>query len=289
MFGECHAHVIMDAKNYKKAVGLHADGVKEEIVHACFAEYQKKNITFVRDGGDSYGVSEKAKEIAAQYGIDYRSPIFAIHKKNHYGGIVGKAFSDLKEYHDLVLEARRRGADFIKIMTTGIMDFDNQGNVTGTPLEAAEVQEMVHIAHAEGMAVMSHTNGVYGVQAAVQAGVDSVEHGNFQDEETIKMLADSHTVWVPTVVTVKNLLGCGRFPDTTIQSIWEVAARNIALAYQYGAKVALGSDAGAYMVPHGQGIQDEYDAFTEVLGEKKEVIEWLQAGEAEIKKHFCRS
>lgn len=287
MFGECHAHVIMDAKNYKKAVGLHADGVKDEVIHACFAEYQKRKITFVRDGGDSYGVSERAKEIAPQYDIDYRSPIFAIHKIHHYGGIVGKAFSDLKEFHALVLEAREKGADFIKIMTTGIMDFDHSGNITGTPLDASEVLEMVHIAHSEGMAVMSHTNGVYGVQAAVEAGVDSVEHGNFMDESTIKMLADSHTIWVPTVVTVKNLLGCGRFPDETIQQIWDSASKNLKLAYKYHAKVALGSDAGAYLVPHGQGIQDEYNAFMQVLGETEEVLNWLKDGEDEIKRRFC--
>lgn len=41
---------------------------------------------------------------------------------------------------------------------------------------------------------MSHTNGVYGVQAAIEAGVDSLEHGNYMDEECISMLADSRTV-----------------------------------------------------------------------------------------------
>ena len=56
---------------------------------------------------------------------------------------------------------------------------------------------------------MSHTNGVYGTRAAIAAGVDSLEHGNYMDEETLSMLADSDTVWVPTLVTVRNLLGCG--------------------------------------------------------------------------------
>ncbi|MBQ0000006.1 MAG: amidohydrolase family protein [Clostridiales bacterium] len=288
MFGECHAHVIMDAKNYKKAVGLHADGVKDEVIHACFAEYQKRQITFMRDGGDSYGVSRRAKEIAPMYGIDYRSPLFAIHKLHHYGGIVGKGFANMKEYHQLVLEAREGGADFIKIMTTGIMDFDHDGGITGTPLEADEVAEMVHIAHEEGMSVMSHTNGIYGVQAAIRAGVDSIEHGNFQDEETIRMLSESQTVWVPTVVTVKNLLGCGRFSDETIRKIWDGAAENLRLAWKYRVKIALGSDAGAYMVPHGKGIEDEYHAFTEVLGESEEIIRWLEEGEKEIRGRFVR-
>src|SRR5699024_12189648 len=92
----------------------------------------------------------------------------AIHKNGHYGGIVGRGFDDLKEYHALVKEAGRQCAEFIKIMTTGLLDFNNHGMVTGTPLEKEEVREMVHIALEEVFAVMSHTNGVCGAQAAIE-------------------------------------------------------------------------------------------------------------------------
>ena len=80
---------------------------------------------------------------------------------------------------------------------------------------------MVHIAHEEGFAVMSHTNGIYGVQAAIEAGVDSIEHGNYMNKETLTMLADSNSVWVPTLVTVRNLMGCGRFEDAVLRTITE--------------------------------------------------------------------
>ena len=66
------------------------------------------------------------------------------------------------------------------------------------------------------------------------------------------------------------------------------AERNIKLAYEKKAKVALGSDAGAYLVMHGQGIEEEYDAFLKILGEKEEVTDWLKQGEAVIKKTFKR-
>lgn len=288
MFGECHAHVIMDGKNYKKAVQLHTHGVDENVIHRCFSDYRSAGIRFVRDGGDSLGVSRRAKELAEEYEIDYRTPIFAIHKEGHYGGIVGRGFSDLKEYHRRVLEAKEEGADFIKIMTTGIMDFENAGAVTGTPLDAGEVKEMVHIAHEEGFAVMSHTNGVYGVQAAIQAGADSVEHGNYMDAETVKMLADSRTVWVPTLVTVRNLLGCGRYEDSVIRSIMEKAESSLKLAFSLGAKVALGSDAGAYQVPHGKGLVDEYQSFLAILGDTPRIKDWIRSGETEIKERFRR-
>ncbi len=289
VFGECHAHVIMDGKNYKKAVEMHREQVRDDVIRSCLKQYQELGISFVRDGGDACGVSRRTKELAGEYGIDYRSPIFAIHKEGHYGSIVGRGFTTMKEYHSLVLEARKEGADFIKIMTTGLMDFADHGKVTGTPLDAKEVKEMVHIAHEEGFAVMSHTNGTYGVQAALEAGTDSVEHGNYMDRETVCMLAKSHTVWVPTLVTVRNLLNCGRYEDSVILPIMEHAAENLRLAFEKGAKVALGSDAGAYQVPHGKGTCDEWNAFRQILGDSPEVRKWVLQGEQEIRSRFQRS
>lgn len=288
MFGECHAHVLMDAVNYREAVELHRNGVNEEAVRKCLAAYQKAGINFVRDGGDPYGVSSLASRLAPEYGIDYRTPVFAVHKNGHYGSIVGLGFDNMKEFHRLVLKAGEAGADFIKIMTTGLLDFEDHGAVTGTPVRAEEVKEMVHIAHEEGFAVMSHTNGVYGAQAAIEAGVDSLEHGNYMDEETISMLADSHTVWVPTLVTVRNLVGCGRYEDSVLRPIAVRAEELVQAAYEKSAKVALGSDAGAYMVPHGIGIIQEENAFRQILGGDEKVMNWLRNGEKEIRDRFCR-
>ena len=288
MFGECHAHIIMDGVNYRHAIDLHRNGPDDNVIREHLKIYQDRGIIFVRDGGDALGVSARAKELAPEYGIDYRTPVFAIHKEGHYGSIVGKNFSTMPEFHKRVLEAKEQGADFIKIMTTGLLDFNAHGAITGTPLDAAEVKEMVHIAHEEGMAVMSHTNGTYGVQAAVEAGVDSLEHGNYMNEESLAMLSESHTVWVPTLVTVRNLLGDGRYADETLKPIIETAEENVRKAFRLGVKVAPGSDAGAYRVLHGQGIQDEMQAFVQILGNEEKAYQWLMEGEMEIRKKFCR-
>ena len=95
---------------------------------------------------------------------------------------------------------------------------------------------------------MSHTNGIYGVQAAVEAGVDSVEHGNYIDPETIRELADSDSVWVPTLVTIRNLRGCGRYKESVLDPIIELAAKNLRLAYKYRA-----SECGLRQEPSGAG------------------------------------
>ena len=288
MFGECHAHIIMDGVNYRHAIDLHRNGPDDNVIREHLKIYQDRGITFVRDGGDALGVSARAKELAPEYGIDYRTPVFAIHKEGHYGSIVGKNFSTMPEFHKRVLEAKEQSADFIKIMTTGLLDFNAHGAITGTPLDATEVKKMVHIAHEEGMAVMSHTNGTYGVQAAVEAGVDSLEHGNYMNEESLTMLSESHTVWVPTLVTVRNLLGDGRYADETLKPIIETAEENVRKAFRLGVKVAPGSDAGAYRVLHGQGIQDEMQAFVQILGNEEKAYQWLMEGEMEIRKKFCR-
>lgn len=288
MFGECHAHALMNGVNYREAVALHREKANEEAVRQCLRAYQEAEVSFVRDGGDPYGVAVLAAKLAPEYGIDYRTPIFAIHKNGHYGSIVGRGFDDLKEFHQRVLEAKEAGADFIKIMTTGLLDFKNHGKVTGEPLEAEEVKEMVHIAHEEGFAVMSHTNGVYGTRAAIEAGVDSLEHGNYMDEETLSMLADSDTVWVPTLVTVRNLLGCGRYDDEVLRPIIARSEELVHMAFEKRIKTAAGSDAGAYMVPHGKGICQEYESFCQILGNIPRVTEWLKNGEKEIRERFRR-
>lgn len=288
MLGECHAHVFMDGVNYRQAVSRHKRKPDERAVRACLEAYREAGIAFVRDGGDPYGVSFLAKKLAPEYGIDYRTPVFAIHKEGHYGSIVGKSFTNMKEYHELVLEAGRQGADFIKIMTTGLLDFCDEGKITGVPLKKEEVREMIHIAHEEGFAVMSHTNGVYGAKAAIEAGVDSLEHGNYMDQECISMLADSDTVWVPTLVTVRNLMGSSRYEERVLLPIIKKAEENLLLAFKKKAQAALGSDAGAYCVLHGKGLLDEHQAFCRILGNSPLVEEWLSRGETRIRNKFRR-
>ena len=261
MFGECHAHIFLNGYDYRKAVETQKNGPQDALIRSHLKEYQKRGIRFVRDGGDHYGVSRRTAQLAGEYGIDYRTPVFAIYKEGHYGKIVGKSFSNMK-------------------------DFEDHGKITGTPLSAAEVKEMVHIAHEEGFAVMSHTNGNYGVQAAVEAGVDSIEHANYMDEETLSMLADSRSVWVPTLVTVRNLMDCGRFENEILSSIIRTGEENLKKAFRKKVHVAVGSDAGAFKVLHGKGTEDECRAFFDILGESPEVCAWMEEGEERIRTLF---
>lgn len=285
-YGEGHMHIFMNGINYKEAVCAQQNGVDVTVIRKNLEAYREKGITWLRDGGDIYGTSKKTMELAGEYGITYRTPVFAIHKQGHYGGIVGKSFDSMKEYQELIQELRRQGGHFVKIMISGIMDFDH-GGLTEDSLSDDEICEMIHIAHEKGFSVMAHTNGSRAVRAAVNAGVDSIEHGNFCDEDAIAAMASSEAIWVPTIVTVKNLLGDGRFPETVVQTIWEGQQKNLKLAFEMGVHLALGSDAGAYRVLHGQGLMDEYQIFRQVL--EPEYPQWenvIQEGDRMLKEKF---
>ena len=100
------------------------------------------------------------------------------------------------------------------------------------------------------------------------------------------MLADSNSVWVPTLVTVRNLMGCGRFEDAVLRTITETGERNLKMAFEKKIHVAVGSDAGAYRVLHGKGVEDECRAFFDILGDTPEVRRWMEDGEKRIRNVF---
>ena len=82
-------------------------------------------------------MSKRAAQLACEYGITYRTPVFALHKRGHYGGIVGLPFSDFSEYRDRIAQVRTQGGHFIKLMFSGILDFsrgrcDDRGSAAKT-------------------------------------------------------------------------------------------------------------------------------------------------------------
>lgn len=289
MFGECHGHIFMNGVNYREAVALHKNGVNKEEIRKRLAEYQKAGISFFREGGDYLGVSSYAARIAGEYGIDYRSPVFAIHKKGHYGSIVGLEYETVREFAALVKKAAEAGADFIKIMFAGLLDFNTYGRVTGTGLPLSEMKELVHICHEEGFSVMVHVNSAETVRDAVISGADSIEHGAYMTEDTLGLLAGTDTVWVPTIAPVGNLAGRGLYNEDAVSQIVDMQTRNVRKALSLGVHVALGSDAGAVCVPHVKGLFDEYEFLLAAAdGDRARLDSVLAGSEQIIREKFRR-
>ncbi len=248
MEANCHMHMVLDGVDWKSSI---ARGVQDSYIRSILEKYAAQGCHYLRDGGDRWGVGARARALAGAYGITYRTGLSPLCKAGHYGSFIGTCWEDLKDYARLVKALRRDGADFIKIMISGLMDFDRFGVLTQPGLAPTEIRELVHIAHQEGMAVMAHCNGGDTALAAAGAGVDSMEHGAYLHQEALSAMVENRVVWVPTVSTVGNLLGKGRFDDRAVAAILESLLENIQRFAALGGLVAPGDDAGAWAVPHG--------------------------------------
>ena len=282
MLADCHMHAILDGVDWRAAIGRHRDGVDEGFLHSMLSAYRDAGFDYLRDGGDRWGAGKRARELAPEYGITYRTPLANLCMAGHYGSFIGEKYGDFREYAQLVKKHREDGADFIKIMISGLMDFDVCGRLTEEPLDHETIRELIHIAHEEGFSVMAHANGARCVENAARAGVDSVEHGAYLDDDALHAMVENNAIWVPTLSTVGNLRGTGRFNETAVAAILDTAMENVRKFAALGGILAPGTDAGAWAVPH--GILSEYDLLHQALGGEAETI--LNRGTAEIIRCF---
>ena len=279
---DCHMHMVLDGENWKEAIGRHKNGPDRQFIRQALEVYKGLGVEYLRDGGDRWGVGKAAREMAEEFGIRYRTPLAPLCKKGHYGAFIGETYENMREYADLVRKARACGADFIKIMISGLMDFDRFGVLTEEGLPTEEVRELVHIAHEEGFSVMAHANGARTVEAAAMAGVDSVEHGAYLDPDALAAMAEMGTVWVPTLSTIGNLRGKGRFDEGAVCAILDSALENVAAFAGMGGLVAPGTDAGAWAVPHGSDTEGEL--LRQAMGERADGV--LEKGTNKIMEKF---
>ena len=282
MKADCHMHMVLDGFDWKASITRHKETPHLKTIRATLDLYQKQGYTYLRDGGDRWGVGAAARAIAPEYGISYRTPLAPLCKAGHYGSFIGEVYESFNEYAALVESHRQKGADFIKIMISGLMDFDHAGVLTEEGLPPAEIRELIHIAHEEGFAVMAHCNGARTMEAAAAAGVDSIEHGAYADGDSLSAMAEMRTVWVPTISTIANLRGTGRFDENAVVAIFDSAAENIRRFASLGGIIAPGSDAGAWAVPH--GADTEHTLLAKILGQQSNAV--LDAGAQAIIKRF---
>ena len=265
MRADCHMHMILDGVEWRSAIARHKEKPDEDFIRQVLKIYQDLGYTYLRDGGDRWNAGKRSREIAKEYGITYRTPLAPLCKKGHYGAFIGLTWENFREYRELVVQHKENGADFIKIMISGLMDFDHFGVLSEEGLVPEEIRELIHIAHEEGMAVMSHCNGARTAEAAAVAGVDSIDHGAYLDRDALQAMEDNGTVWVPTLSTIGNLRGKGRFNEEAVCRILDSALYNVS---QYKGLLAAGTDAGAWAVPHGSTTEEGYFAMAGV-GEER--------------------
>ncbi|HTX76592.1 MAG TPA: amidohydrolase family protein [Terracidiphilus sp.] len=164
-----------------------------------------------------------------------------------------------------VRENIKYGADLIKICATGgVLSKGDDPQASQFTLE--EMQAIVADAHRLGRKVAAHAHGAQGILWATEAGVDSIEHGSYINDEDIAAMKQRGTYLVPTLYLEDWMIQSGHLPPFYQQKmidVSKVAKANIKRAMQAGVKIALGTDAAVY--PHGLNAH-ELDVYVNQLG-----------------------
>ncbi|WP_350268988.1 amidohydrolase family protein [Brevibacterium sp. CBA3109] len=157
-------------------------------------------------------------------------------------------------------ELLRAGADHIKICSTGGV-LSPRDDPRHSQFTEAEIAVIVAEAAAQGAHVMSHAQGAPGIKNAVRAGVRSIEHGIYLDDEAIDLMLDNGTFLVPTLqapqAVIKAAEAGSALPQAVVDkahSVVEAHYASIAKAYEAGVRIAMGTDAG--VGPHGENLEE---------------------------------
>ena len=222
-------------------------------------------MTLIRDAGDIYGINTKVKKIndgSLELKPVIRKPGKAIRKKNKYGSFMALEVDEQNTIEDIV-DVIAPNADDLKVILTGIIDFE-LGAVKGFPqFSLEETQRIVKSAHRYGLLSFAHCSGVEGLELAVACGLNSIEHGFFMTEEILKKMAEKNIAWVPTICPVyfqwenPSYAKWNQKAIDGLHKILENHRKMIKLAYELKVNVVLGTDSGSYGVPHGFSIFKE--------------------------------
>ncbi|HCG57480.1 MULTISPECIES: amidohydrolase family protein [Brevibacterium] len=157
-------------------------------------------------------------------------------------------------------ELLRAGADHIKICSTGGV-LSPRDDPRHSQFTEAEIAVIVAEAAAQGAHVMSHAQGAPGIKNAVRAGVRSIEHGIYLDDEAIDLMLDNNTFLVPTLqapqAVIKAAEAGSALPQAVVDkaySVVEAHYASISKAHEAGVRIAMGTDAG--VGPHGENLEE---------------------------------
>jgi imidazolonepropionase-like amidohydrolase len=159
-----------------------------------------------------------------------------------------------------VRQAVQRGADVIKIASTGGV-LSNTAAGLSQQLQDDELRAIVTTAHALGRRVVCHAHGTDGVNAALRAGVDSIEHGTYLDAESIKLMKSNKTYLVPTLLAgatvAERATTASWMPAPVRQKALEVGPKMVDMARRAregGVQFAFGTDSG--VSAHGDNAKE---------------------------------
>lgn len=292
---DAHVHLFLDGAPTEQAVrSAHLKQPLEQLVEAARTSARQSlalGITQVRDAGDRHGINNRVRAEAESPNSDLarvRSTGLGIKRAKRYGAFMATDVDDAQSIRDSI-QSLSIANDEIKLILTGIIDFD-AGAVTDEPqFTLDEARVVVDAARSHGRATMVHCSGPKGLAIAAAAGVGSIEHGFFMSRDTLALMAENQVAWTPTFCPVHfqwaQPQAVGWKPETVgnLRRILDEHAQHLLIARELGVPLLLGTDAGSMGVEHGHAVFDEIDRYLEA---GLSLQDTLRAATAANRRHF---
>lgn len=165
-----------------------------------------------------------------------------------------------EEAKKAVRQRYKESSDVIKITATGGV-LSNAKDGAGAQFTDDEIKAVVSTAKDYGYRVAAHAHGADGMKRAIRAGVSSIEHGTFMDDEVIALMKEKGTYYVPTITAGKSVADSakipGYYPPLVVPKAIATGPKiqsTFAKAYKAGVKIAFGTDAGVFA--HGKNYKE---------------------------------
>ena len=249
-FFNCHVHIMYP-------VGFSFDkkfSLIEKIFYAqkhC-KEYLESGVTFIRVVGTENNYDLQIKE--AIQNSDFQGPhMYCAGKVICMTGGHGWQEGIEADGKDACLKAvrtqLRSGVDLIKMMATGgvMTKGVEPGNAQ---FSVDEMKVMIEETHKAGRKTATHAQGLKGIKNALYAGIDSIEHGCFLDEECLELMKEHNTFLVPTLCAPQCIIdkgvenGVAKYMVDKTLKVKDAHVKSVKKAYEKGIQIALGTDAG---------------------------------------------
>ena len=298
-FMDAHTHLSMDdSGNFQKML---IDGLQQTVPEQALRSIEnlrktlRAGFTTVRDvGAHDYidvglrnavraGKIEGPRMLVSVHALGstgghcddqggFRAGVF-----NHESGPEDGVINSPEQARYAVRFAIKYGADVIKTCATGgVLSLTDE--IDTPQLTQEELNALVDEAHALRKKTAAHAHGATGAKRAIRAGIDSIEHGTFLDDEALDMMKQRGTVWIPTLMALeggKAMIAAGSQPPA-IEAKMRLAIESIGKRFRNGlargVTIGLGTDAAVY--PHGRNAEE----FHQMVDLGMDPLQALRAG-----------
>ena len=266
---DAHVHIFLDGGELDPDKrNAYSNAGHEEMMGVArrnIARTSRSGVTLARDAGDRHGINHAMRdELRGDPAavVCLRSAGMGVKRAKRYGSFIARDVGSIEEI-PAVIQKLAADSDDVKVILTGIIDFE-AGAVKGAPqFNVEELQCVIAEARRHGRKTLAHCSGAEGLKVAVEAGIGSIEHGFFMTRELLPRMADKGIAWIPTFSPVHFQWArpeLARWSPATIDNLRRILdshLEHVALAHKAGVEIVAGSDAGSPGVEHGAALIDE--------------------------------